>query len=434
MSTRPEAPAAVTFREDVTTHSVTLAFLTPMFGGGVRTNQPGHGSQFKLMDDVTPVRGASVRGQLRYWWRATSGAWCKDTHELRRREAHLFGSAASQADTGSGPGSVATWIDATALKPGNVKPLQVFEQRARAIRALSGIAYGAFPLSPSDADNRNGHSAMGTLHDLGSAGTFDLRWQCNRDDADELWLAVSAWVAFGGLGGRTTRGFGQLTPAGESSHLLDAEGVLERVRAKGKPPLGDRVPAIDPGACRKVDTRGRDAIDTLNSTLGLLRDFRQGVGKGRRKGNQQPNRPGRSFWPEPDAIRRIANKSDPQHQTPVAALKRKVFPRAAFGMPIIFHFQSRQDPGDTSLQPAGRERMRSPLQLAIDPDGRNAHLLVMTAPRPGRTELVERRKALAVVEHTLTEEERRELASKGSPIFTNTDVLLAFLDFAAGKR
>ena len=41
------------------------------------------------------------------------------------------------------------------------------------------------------------------------------------------------------------------------------------------------------------------------------------------------------------------------------------FPRAAFGMPIIFHFKDKPDPGDTTLQPAGKDldRFASPLVL-----------------------------------------------------------------------
>ena len=38
--------------------------ITPLFGGGVTPNEK---------DPVTTVRGSSVRGHLRFWWRATRG-------------------------------------------------------------------------------------------------------------------------------------------------------------------------------------------------------------------------------------------------------------------------------------------------------------------------------------------------------------------------
>jgi CRISPR-associated protein Cmr1 len=40
-----------------------------------------------------------------------------------------------------------------------------------------------------------------------------------------------------------------------------------------------------------------------------------------------------------------------------------VFPRAAFGLPIIFHFQGGGDPDDYTLQAGDSDRMASPLIL-----------------------------------------------------------------------
>jgi CRISPR-associated protein Cmr1 len=50
----------------------------------------------------------------------------------------------------------------------------------------------------------------------------------------------------------------------------------------------------------------------------------------------------------------------PQHRPEHPVAK---FPRAAFGMPIIFHFKDNGDPRDGSLQPENFERMASPLFL-----------------------------------------------------------------------
>src|SRR5258708_2550387 len=56
--------------------------ITPLFGGGVeaRTNDP-----------VTIIRGSSIRGHLRFWWRATRGRSLPDLAALRKREGEIWG-------------------------------------------------------------------------------------------------------------------------------------------------------------------------------------------------------------------------------------------------------------------------------------------------------------------------------------------------------
>lgn len=58
-----------------------IEVITPMFGGVF----PGE------TDTVTPVRASSIRGQLRFWWRATIGAKCTDIDDLAKREGAIWG-------------------------------------------------------------------------------------------------------------------------------------------------------------------------------------------------------------------------------------------------------------------------------------------------------------------------------------------------------
>jgi CRISPR-associated protein Cmr1 len=89
-----------------------------------------------------------------------------------------------------------------------------------------------------------------------------------------------------------------------------------------------------------------------------LRDFRQAEDIGRNKGSQ---RPGRSRWPEPDTLRRIFRYS-PQHK-PDPDMPDG-FPRAMFGLPIIFEFRGDpKDPPKSELYPRGKKRMGSPIIL-----------------------------------------------------------------------
>ncbi|MHB1619623.1 MAG: hypothetical protein ACYCTY_06510 [Sulfuricella sp.] len=115
-----------------------------------------------------------------------------------------------------------------------------------------------------------------------------------------------------------------------------------------------------------------------------MSQFRQGLGVGRKtksEGQTGGNSPGRSHWPEPDAIRRLSDSwfgktalaqhkidgravGNPHNHHPTHPA-RNVFPRAAFGMPIIFKFKDDKDgePQSSTLVPVGKERMASPIIL-----------------------------------------------------------------------
>jgi CRISPR/Cas system CMR-associated protein Cmr1 (group 7 of RAMP superfamily) len=110
-----------------------------------------------------------------------------------------------------------------------------------------------------------------------------------------------------------------------------------------------------------------DAIKAWSKAVLALMDFRQRMYRNRG--------PGRTNWPEPDSIRDITGFSSSAHETPINAATVGTFPRAWFGLPIIFHFQSSGrsagDPPDITLEPlpdskadpSERGRMASPIML-----------------------------------------------------------------------
>ncbi len=74
-----KAPLPTTFENK--THRISVRYdvllATTMFGGGVDA-----GSQDVATNDpVTPIRGTEIRGQLRFWWRATRGRRCLTSAE-----------------------------------------------------------------------------------------------------------------------------------------------------------------------------------------------------------------------------------------------------------------------------------------------------------------------------------------------------------------
>ena len=97
-----------------------------------------------------------------------------------------------------------------------------------------------------------------------------------------------------------------------------------------------------------IHSMGADAEGAWKEAIEKLRMFRQGVEVGRNPG-VQPNRPGRSRWPEADSIREITGHHSAGH-TPTHPA-RLAFPRAVFGLPIITHYNNNHEPPDTTLSP-----------------------------------------------------------------------------------
>lgn len=424
-------PAEIQWKSNIETLTVELEFLTPVFGGGYAAGKDKAPHQ-KPHDEFTPVRSAGLRGALRFWWRATSGAWCGSIQEMHEREAEIFGSTEKA-------GQLSLWVYDSRLSHRDYRVMELTNSgRAKALQGHDGMFYGCFPMQAAEGAQIN---TPGVLHQY--KGTFDVSLQYPKQYLEEIRLAVSALVAFGGLGGRSTRGFGQVAETEGSNKLLSPEKVLNQIRRQGFAKVGNAVPAISHDSIHYVSKQARpnDNGETLlNSALNNLKIFRQGSQTGRRKG--QGSRPGRSYWPEPEAVRHATGSRDRGHQK--LPVQVRAYPRANFGLPIIFHFQSRTDPRDTSLQPTAEgkalERMRSPLQISVHRDGYS--YLVLTAPRADELTL-KGAGGDPTVRASITNNERQELAEQGGrsrELFTaprtgsDYNVLDAFLQFVSNGR
>lgn len=429
-------PAPVALRSDGADRirlARTCTLLTPLFGGGVTSGTPEVPHK-KEADAVTPVRGTALRGQLRFWWRAIFGCLRESVAEMRRWEDALWGNA-------SMPGRVdvgVRWLEEP--KRENVV---VFTKKGRSFVAefgFDGVAYGAFPLVPA-------HAAVdqtpGTLTRY--AGVFeialsaDLRrrahcpWNERIDEMkNELVLTLDTFCHFGGVGGRTRRGFGSIGCERGAGRLEDIESRWKQVR-QGRSPLPS-IPHVH-GATLVVTSSAAGSTEKVwNEALVRLRDFRQGQEIGRNKGDKMP---GRSRWPEPDVIRALTRQASeshglPIHRLPDAPSQRlkppvRAFPRAAFGLPIIFHFKDwkQGDPSDQTLQPAEKtDRFPSPLILRPSVDGRRVALrLVATLP-----ERLLLKGSKDEVRHRMSTDEARIIGAVHRKV-RSPDVLADFLTF-----
>lgn len=327
-----------------------LEVVTPILGGSHQT---------RAIDDVDVIRTPSVRGHLRFWWRALYASQCSSTEDLYRRESALWGRAAND---GGGRSAVEIRVDVEG-NGGAIDDSDIDLQQT----------LGAYALWPARAEKRRKPGTRFVLT-LKVAGT----------DTDEVEIknALRAWILFGGYGGRTRRGLGSLKVIGDVNGWLPTtatrEGLtnlfgLDIFAAPTRRP--EEVPWFG-GASVHVGSADRNAQTAWTKALDWLKEFRQGTtgqqGIRAREpgtGKAQPSRPSISNWPEADKVRRIKNKTSahaPRHNATAA------WPRAGFGLPIIGQFQTNgrnneryDEPGPFELRwRAGdveHDRLASPL-------------------------------------------------------------------------
>lgn len=355
--------------------------ITPLFGGGV---EPGQ------CDDLTPIRGTEIRGHLRFWWRATQGGrFGNSLEDMRKAETALWG-AASTPQT---PSESKVQVCVLSAEHGSaVTPFKVeLNDRGRAVpkerRESKVPAYAAFPLQPDRKDAEAIWHGKAELREVRSGVCFKLRISFPSNVEVEMAAALWAWENFGGIGARTRRGFGALflvsvddepDPSLVTTDGLAGTALLEQVRAA----LGnemdspqhivdgevwpDNVPRLHFHASFELTAIKDTAEEAWMVLIEVFKAFRQQRNPG--------HPPKRSRWPEPEYIRSkdLADQRLPKHK---ASRLIKAFPRAAFGLPIIFQFHPQQrprdddpfnrdsDPRTTMLTLKDRERLASPLIL-----------------------------------------------------------------------
>ena len=240
----------------------TYTLLTPLFGGGVEPREA---------DPVSVVRATAVRGHLRFWWRAVRGWRAGGSLErLWELESALFGHA---GEGGASPLSVEVEVLREGEKVG-------IAQYGRAVQWYLG-----FPLRGDKewAPVKEGVAFRLRLRFPEKVGELNF-WE-------ELEAALWAWETFGGIGARTRRGFGALLPQGAG--VPGEEEIREKLRQYSqKAGWPEGVPHLTPKSfVRVVPLSWKELAERYQA-------FRQARPGG------DPRSPGRSYWPEPDGVRR----------------------------------------------------------------------------------------------------------------------------------
>ena len=394
--TIPACPAVPVVRSSgQSTEMYRIRLLTPWFGGGVI---PGE------TDPSFPIRGTAIRGQLQFWWRATRGAGCETTDDLIERHAAVWGSTAKASPVEV---EVRDWQAAEPRRcaryegksqPGGGKGGYEIEWQSLFRIAPDpredALSYVLFPFQgkpPSEASAPEPEKAPASFIE---SAAFTLRVRFPGALEADVRTAVWAWVNFGGLGARTRRGCGALLCEQLAPKNFENLPAWFRSGAPGAS-LHDHPWPTLPSLFLAHPEVG-PPLPVWNRLIRSWRSFRQGIGFARNP-SREPNRPGRSRYPEPETIRELthADRRRSGHGR-LDSIPIPAFPRSELGLPIVFHFQGRGEPPDTILYPrVGGEhtdRMASPLILKpLALADRRAVALIMRLRTPQLTEIELRR-------------------------------------------
>jgi len=189
-----------------------LQVMTPLFSG----DDPSPGN----VD--SPIRIPSIRGVLRYWFRAVAaGHGIVDRKALWEAEEKVFGSTKHPSPiqlrlvdgpTASGVGSRPTWTGGRGRKGFH---------GAHYLLGQGLWKYGSGLIRPYVAPDVK----------------FELQVRLSEDETidRQFLLATWAWLTYGGMGARTRRGFGQLRCIGVDGQLpLPFSSALKAVHTPAK--------------------------------------------------------------------------------------------------------------------------------------------------------------------------------------------------------
>lgn len=361
--------------------------VTPMFGGGVQAG---------IIDTKNPIRSSAIRGQLRFWWRATRGAAFQNAYDLRKREIEIFG------DT-EHPSPIKIWVEnvtnripkSYTLQKGTRPPYPAYLFQQKKGHTISYLENNSFVLCLQIAVLRQDQKEQ------------DLYKELQNDINAALW----AWINFGGIGSRTRRGCGSLycssfspKPTINSEDLLIAwiKEKLDDFHC----PLHDADPEKEwPTLSLKFKSTSYTKEISNTKGNGIWRDTIEVYRRFRQKKVSSDNPQGRSAWVEPDVLRKLTGMKEEDHKHPYPKSKSKdlvAFPRVQFGMPIITHFRQELDlppriffsdqgePYDTQLVPKDKNRLSSPVilkSIAVGPKQGFGVIIVLHQPQIEEVEL-----------------------------------------------
>jgi CRISPR-associated protein Cmr1 len=338
MRAAPEFPTdlSISRRPPVWEATFEVQLITRLFGGG---------AQPRKIDERSWLRPSALKSALRFWWRSAYGHGFPTIEELRIREGELFGSSAvfgPRGEVKGGPGIVRLEVR-DAVRP----QTRDFDEPQH--NALQGAYFPAAPLG----------QAAASLGDPGATARIRIAIEALRGQeidegtVAEIQTALRLWLILGGVGSRTRRGAGAIAlrtekaarDLGVPANVGELEAFLRSLCTQaGSPHPGvfslARTIQVLVGSAAATGERAQVNL------LETLRETRQD--RVHPAGWRGANGWGRTRWPEADAIRLKVNSTQTwRHDPDVRNAGR--YPRAALGLPIVFHYQPPNEPPNQTV-------------------------------------------------------------------------------------
>lgn len=322
MRAAPKAPPAPLQRKSDWTLDVRVVLITRLFGGGAKTRE---------IDKLSWLRSSAAKSAIRSWWRAGNAHEFPSLQVLRERENKLFGSPGTYDRDGSlrgGPGSVEVTTQSKLAAPPSDYNEPLGSPLNYALFPAQGIGQPAAKFAaPSD-------QSWATIH---------LRSVSNTEtDLKAIMGGLRLWLVLGGVGARSRRGAGAIAASDPA-----AAGTL------GLPASLEELATFLRQHCRR-----RELADSLSGTFCLARTRNVFLGAAQPTGeaaqkellavlrgarqdrpNSSRRSPGRSGWPEADAVRLKSGPTKQWDHQPDPANAGQ-YPRATLGLPIVLHYKT----------------------------------------------------------------------------------------------
>jgi CRISPR-associated protein Cmr1 len=318
----------------MTTITATFHVTTPVFLGGADAT-------------TAELRAASLKGVLRFWWRACAWSRFPGTPDdrlaaIRAEEEWIFG--------GPKTGQSRVTLRVTDTGPVLLGPPEVLPGATGGQAA--GARYLGYGLMHTAASRQTGARPAQLVRGCLLPGfnvAVELRLRDLREDQTTLVVnALRALGAIGGVGARSRRGYGSLSLRSIEGHTHAAtrlEDVLTALHPKGQSELPPYT-AFSP-ASRVLIGPAAPAMKALNDLGQQYKTFRMGL------------------TDDTEIVRRTKD-SYPD--------------RAAFGLPVNFEFKKPRD--KISVRPASpdHDRRASPLFFHMHEHGRHVRPVVAFLP------------------------------------------------------
>lgn len=195
------------------------------------------GATPRMVDKESPIRAPSVRGVLRWWFRAGASSVLLVKNEPRGREGMLDALRAAEREIF---GDTTQRSRLVVLPPhgGDVVTLSVDQDKWAGLRYLG---YGLFESTPQAVVTRPESQLASTAVSRPISLRLDLRRVGPGDrisEAHERLLAATAWLwlHFGGIGARSRRGWGSLGLVKDHQNLfagipaVSVPGILDLIQ------------------------------------------------------------------------------------------------------------------------------------------------------------------------------------------------------------